>query len=129
MSPSVAAPSVVDVDTGAERYPILIGPGLLGDDAAWAGLPAAAHAVIVTNTTVQPLYAQALSRALAPHYRAVSVLALPDGEVHKDWPTLNLIFDHLLAQGCDRKTVLFALGGGVVGDMRSEEHTSELQSH
>ena len=42
---------------------------------------------------------------------------LPDGEEHKDWPTLNLIFDALLAHGCDRKTVLFALGGGVVGDM------------
>ena len=42
---------------------------------------------------------------------------MPDGEAHKDWPTLNLIFDHLLANGFDRKTVLFALGGGVVGDM------------
>ena len=40
-----------------------------------------------------------------------------DGEAHKDWPTLNLIFDRLLAKGCDRHTVLFALGGGVVGDM------------
>jgi 3-dehydroquinate synthase len=45
------------------------------------------------------------------------VLVLPDGEAHKDWPTLNRIFDALLANGCDRKTVLFALGGGVVGDM------------
>ena len=44
-------------------------------------------------------------------------VVLPDGEAHKDWPTLNLIFDALLAHGCDRKTVLFALGGGVVGDM------------
>jgi 3-dehydroquinate synthase len=42
---------------------------------------------------------------------------VPDGEAHKDWQTLNLIFDGLLQQGCDRKTVLFALGGGVVGDM------------
>jgi 3-dehydroquinate synthase len=42
---------------------------------------------------------------------------LPDGEAHKDWQTLNLVFDALLAHGCDRKTVLFALGGGVVGDM------------
>jgi 3-dehydroquinate synthase len=42
---------------------------------------------------------------------------LPDGEAHKDWQTLNLVFDALLSHGCDRRTVLFALGGGVVGDM------------
>jgi 3-dehydroquinate synthase len=47
----------------------------------------------------------------------VHEVVLPDGEDHKDWPTLNRIFDALLAHGCDRKTVLFALGGGVVGDM------------
>ena len=64
-----------------------------------------------------PLYAARLQRALAAHYGAVSVLELPDGEQYKDWPTLNLIFDRLLGDGCDRKTVLFALGGGVVGDM------------
>jgi 3-dehydroquinate synthase len=44
-------------------------------------------------------------------------VVLPDGEAHKDWPTLNRIFDALLEHGCDRKTVLVALGGGVVGDM------------
>lgn len=108
----------VTVDTGASRYDILIGPGLLADPAAWRGLPPAAHAVIVSNTTVAPLYAAPVARALAgAGYRQVSQVVLPDGEAHKDWATLNLIFDHLLAQGCDRKTVLFALGGGVVGDM------------
>src|SRR5207253_5376804 len=55
--------------------------------------------------------------ALAPHYRTVHEVVLPDGEEHKDWPTLNRVFDALLEHGCDRKTVLFALGGGVVGDM------------
>jgi 3-dehydroquinate synthase len=44
-------------------------------------------------------------------------VVLPDGEVHKTWETLNLIFDALLRHGCDRRTTLFALGGGVVGDM------------
>jgi 3-dehydroquinate synthase len=107
----------VVVDTGASRYEIVIGHGLFQDAGCWIGLPAAAQALIVTNTTVAPLYAGALQAALAGHYRQVSVLALPDGEVHKDWATLNLIFDRLLAGGADRKTVLFALGGGVVGDI------------
>jgi len=42
---------------------------------------------------------------------------LPDGEVHKNWQTLNLIFDELLGAQADRKATLIALGGGVVGDM------------
>jgi 3-dehydroquinate synthase len=44
-------------------------------------------------------------------------VVLPDGEQHKDWHTLNQIFDALLSHRCDRKTLLVALGGGVVGDM------------
>ena len=73
--------------------------------------------LIVTNSTVAPLYAARLRAALAPRYRQVHEVVLPDGEEHKDWQTLNLVFDALLSHGCDRKTVLFALGGGVVGDM------------
>ena len=45
------------------------------------------------------------------------MIELPDGEAHKDWTSLNTVFDALLAAGCDRKTILFALGGGVVGDI------------
>jgi 3-dehydroquinate synthase len=108
---------VVPVDTGAQRYDILIGAGLLGADDAWQGLPGSARALIVTNRTVAPLYAERLRRALAGRHGAVSVLELPDGEQFKDWPTLNMIFDRLLGDGCDRHTVLYALGGGVVGDV------------
>ena len=109
--------TTVAVATGDSRYDILIGAGLLGAERPWQGLPDAAQAVIVSNPTVAALHEAALQRALAPHYPQVSSVHLPDGELHKDWATLNLVFDHLLANGCDRKTVLFALGGGVVGDM------------
>ena len=77
----------------------------------------AAQALIVTNTTVAPLYAAQLERAIAARHQTVHVVALPDGEEHKTWQSLNLIFDALLQKACDRKTVLYALGGGVVGDM------------
>ncbi|MEY5099509.1 MAG: hypothetical protein RJA36_2228 [Pseudomonadota bacterium] len=107
----------VEIALGERSYPILIGQNLLDDPATWAGLPRAAAALIVTNTTVGPLYAERLQRALAGHYRQVHVVSLPDGEAYKTWDSLNLIFDALLSRGCDRKTVLFALGGGVVGDM------------
>jgi len=107
----------VSVATPGGRYDILIGAGLLHAPAAWAGLPRAAQAVIVSNPTVDALHGDALQQAIGTHYGRVSRVLLPDGEQYKDWTSLNLIFDHLLASGCDRRTVLFALGGGVVGDM------------
>lgn len=107
----------VRVDTGRERYDILIGSGLLGQPRSWVGLPKASQAVIVSNVTIAPPWAERLVQALSPHYPKVTVLTLPDGEDHKDWPALNSIFTHLLEHTADRKTVLFALGGGVVGDI------------
>jgi 3-dehydroquinate synthase len=98
-------------------YDILIGSSLLDDPASWQGLPASADALIVTNSTVGPLYAERLAARLSQGHRRVLQVALPDGEVYKDWQHLNLVFDRLLESGCDRKTVLYALGGGVVGDM------------
>ena len=107
----------VGIDLGDRSYPILIGSGLLSNSAIFAQCPKATQAVMVTNTTVAPLYAAQLQAALAAHYPQVRQVVLPDGEAFKDWATLNQIFDHLLGHGCDRKTVLFALGGGVIGDM------------
>jgi len=109
--------SKVAISLGDRSYDIHIGAGLLAQPETWAGLPKAQAAMIVTNDTIAPLYEAQLRAALAPHYKQVHTVVLPDGEAHKDWQTLNLIFDALLSKGCDRKTVLFALGGGVVGDM------------
>jgi 3-dehydroquinate synthase len=114
--PSVA-PAVVPIALGDRAYDILIGPGLLAEASAWSGLPKARSAVIVTNVTVGPLHADALRAALAPHFAQLTTVSLPDGEVYKDWSTLNRVFDHLLGNRCDRQTVVFALGGGVVGDL------------
>ena len=111
------AASQVHINLAERSYPIFIGSGLLGDAAIYQQLPAASTALIVSNTTVAPLYAALLKAALQTRYSKVLLTTLPDGEAHKDWPTLQLIFDALLENVCDRKTVLFALGGGVVGDM------------
>ncbi|MES2482551.1 MAG: 3-dehydroquinate synthase [Pseudomonadota bacterium] len=106
----------VRIELGDRSYPILIGAGLLEQMAGMA-LPKAHAALIVTNTSVGPLYAQPLAAALAGHYRQIDTVTLPDGEEHKTWPTLQRIFDALLERASDRKTVLYALGGGVIGDM------------
>jgi 3-dehydroquinate synthase len=107
----------VPIQLGERSYPILIGSGLLTRAASFAGLPRAAQALIVSNSTVSPLYAEVLMRTLQPNYAQIYQVVLPDGEAYKNWETLNLIFDALLQHGSDRKTVLYALGGGVVGDM------------
>ena len=115
MSPTRA--ERVRIDLAERSYDILIGTGLLDAPESYEDLPRSADALIVTNTTVAPRYAGRLARVLGGRHQRVHVVELPDGESHKDWSTLNLIFDALLARGCDRKTVLYALGGGVVGDM------------
>lgn len=107
----------VTIDLGERSYRIAIGDRLLADAASYDNVPPASAALIVSNTAVAPLYSSALRAALAGRYAQIHEVQLPDGEEHKNWQTLNLIFEALLANGCDRKTVLFALGGGVVGDM------------
>lgn len=109
--------TTVSIELADRSYPIHIGPGLLQQADIWQGLPPATSAMLVTNATVAPLYAEKLRAAIASKYPNVHTVVLPDGEEFKNWQTLNLIFDALLSQASDRKTLLFALGGGVVGDM------------
>ena len=108
---------IVQIDFGDRSYDIHIGTALIDDVRLFEGLPKASVAVIVSNTTVAPIYAARLQAALQGRYKTVRTLVLPDGEAYKTWETLNLIFDDLLGHACDRKTTLFALGGGVIGDM------------
>ena len=69
----------VPIALGERSYDIHIGCGLLAEAASWAGLPAAADALIVSNTTVAPLYADRLAAQLAARHPRVLQLALPDG--------------------------------------------------
>jgi 3-dehydroquinate synthase len=115
--PASSSVHQVPIALGERSYLIHIGTSLLDDPAIYPSVPPGASALVVTNTTVAPLYADRLARALAGRHAQVRQLALPDGEQYKTWESLNLVFDALLGSGADRKTVLYALGGGVVGDM------------
>ena len=105
------------VDIKDQPYPIHIGPGLLDHADLITPHLAQKRVVVVTNTTVGPLYSARLRAALAASGVESFEIVLPDGEIHKNWQTLNQIFDQLIEKRCERKTTLIALGGGVVGDM------------
>lgn len=108
--------TTVQVSTPGGDYPIHIGAGRL--DHLHNVVPADASAVaLITSTTVGKLYGVRASAALERSGKRGIYVELPDGEAHKNWETLNSIFDMLLQHRLDRKAVLVALGGGVVGDM------------
>ncbi len=102
----------------AERsYPIHVGAGLLGRADLFAPFLVQKKVAVVTNPTVAPLYLERVAGVLAREGVEVVRIIVPDGEEHKDWRTLNGIFDALLEQRCARDTTLIALGGGVIGDL------------
>ncbi|WP_298601942.1 3-dehydroquinate synthase [Zoogloea sp.] len=107
----------LSVALDARSYPIHIGAGLLADPGLILPYLKTKRVAVITNTVVGPLYLAPFTAALRERGLRVTEIVLPDGEAHKDWPTLNLIFDGLLGDRCDRSTTLIALGGGVVGDM------------
>jgi 3-dehydroquinate synthase len=100
----------------AERsYPIHIGAGLLRDPAVLAAAVPGQDVLLVSNTTVAPLYADRVRSALAGR-RLVEVV-LPDGEEHKTLETAGRVFDVLVANRFGRDAMVLALGGGVIGDL------------
>ena len=108
----------LNVELGDRSYPIAIGRGLLDDaDLLNRHIGGSGKVAIVTNTTVAPLYLEKVAAPLRAAGREVVSIILRDGEEFKNWESLNEVFDALLANKCDRKTTLVALGGGVIGDM------------
>lgn len=105
------------VELGDRRYPIHIGAGLLDDATLIVPHLKQKRVVIVSNDVVAPLYLKRLEGVLQAAGVRTDSVVLPDGEVHKDWPALNRIFDALLSTRSERSTTLVALGGGVVGDI------------
>jgi len=118
MSMAATEPTcTLGVELGNRSYPIHIGPDLLDrGDLVGLHLPQPS-VVIITNTVVAPLYLNKLQESLSRQQIASTSIVLPDGEEHKNWQTLNHVFDALMGFRAERKTTLIALGGGVIGDL------------
>jgi 3-dehydroquinate synthase len=103
----------------AERsYDILIGNGLI-NEAGWLireqGIRG--RIMVVTNPTVAAWYLEPLLNSMAVAGYQVDSMQIPDGEIYKSLEQANRIYNRLAELEYDRKSVLIALGGGVIGDL------------
>lgn len=104
------------VGLGARSYPIIIGTGLIQGHPLLSELVQQRQVAVVTNQTVAPLYLKKFETALT-QAREVFSISIPDGERYKNSDCLNEILTQLLSKKFDRKCLIIALGGGVVGDI------------
>ena len=112
--------STLSVHTQSHDYPIFIGTSCADDmDLASPILPfiKGKQVLIVTNTTVAPLYLVNLTNRLMAEHLTVASCILPDGEQYKNQEYINIIYDMLMKNHFTRDCTLIALGGGVIGDM------------
>lgn len=77
----------------------------------------AKKACIVTDSTVSELYLEETKSILSPLFEMVTVFVFPAGEQSKNLDTVRDLYTHLIENHFERKDILFALGGGVVGDL------------
>lgn len=108
----------VPVGGGAFRpYDVVVGRGLFAEAGARIAPIARGRTVIVTDETVAALHGAALQASLTAAGVKSEIVAVPAGEASKSFSELERLMDRLLAAGLDRKDVVVALGGGVVGDL------------
>ena len=110
--------SVVAVDgRGFMPYDVVVGRGLLAEAGCRIVPFAKGRTVIVSDETVGPLYGDRLKSSLEAAGIETQLITVPPGEASKSFGELERLMDRLLASGLDRKDVIVALGGGVVGDL------------
>ncbi|MDJ0832244.1 MAG: 3-dehydroquinate synthase [Gammaproteobacteria bacterium] len=107
----------LNVDLGERSYPIYIGHRLLDNHSLVTDHINGSSAVVVSNTTVAPLYLDKVEQSLRSRDIRYDTVILEDGEQYKTLASIERIIDTLIGQRHDRKTTLIALGGGVIGDI------------
>jgi 3-dehydroquinate synthase len=103
------------VDLGQRSYPIYIGESLLSSRQVFDDILDTKQVMIVSNTSVAPLYLPLLMETLA-EFKPDSCV-IPDGESYKNLSVMNDIITRLLEKKFSRNSILIALGGGVIGDL------------
>lgn len=108
----------VHVNLGPRSYDIEIGSGNLADATKLCDAEADdAHAVLITDSNVDGLYTEKVAEPLAELGCEVDILVIEAGEQSKSSDVADELWERMLEEGADRKSVVVALGGGVVGDL------------
>ncbi|MCP4207167.1 MAG: 3-dehydroquinate synthase [Shimia sp.] len=108
----------VHVGLEGREYNIHIGPGLLAQSGALIGpMLARKQVCVVTDENVAALHLETLRDGLAADGIAMEALVLPAGESTKSWAFIERTVEWLLSQRVERKDLVVALGGGVIGDL------------
>ena len=103
---------------GFKPYDVVVGQGLLTKAAEWISpFLTNRRVVIVTDSHVAPLHAGTLSDQLKASGYGVQTIVVPAGEQSKSYDGLKFVLDAMLEACLDRKDVVIALGGGVIGDL------------
>jgi 3-dehydroquinate synthase len=114
----MSSPSRLRVELDSRSYDILIGPGLIAEAGAHIRpLLDQPRAIVVTDSHVAALHLPILTAALERAGIAVDAIVLPPGEQTKDFAHLARLCEELLARRIERRSLLIALGGGVIGDI------------
>ena len=108
----------VPVSLAANPYKIAIGNGALTRVGALAGkVLKPCRCVIITDDVVGPLHGETVLHSLKDAGFEPHLLTVPAGEASKSMGHVSELCDRLIALGLDRKSAVFALGGGVIGDL------------
>ena len=107
----------LNVDLDERSYPIYIGNGLLREADLLTRHIHGQTALIVSNSTVAPLYLETVQQSLDSGGIRYDCIILDDGEQYKTLESMTRIIDLLLEKRHDRRTTVIALGGGVIGDI------------
>lgn len=108
----------VHVALGERSYPIDIGTGNLVDAGRFLlTRRKVSHAVIITDVNVENRHAGNVAEAISDADVTVDMLVVDPGESTKCAEVLEGLWDKLLDLGADRRTVIVAVGGGVIGDL------------
>lgn len=106
------------VVTPLSAYPVLVREGLLqhlGERSRELGL--GGRAFVITDDVVGPLYARPACESLEAAGYAVEALEIPSGEAHKNFETLQHLYDRMLEARAERSDFAVCIGGGVVTDV------------
>ena len=108
---------VVEVPRGTSRYPLMIGSGRLSDVGGVCQAHTSGKCIVLTDKVINKLYGDLVATVLDDVGLTAEFIVINSGESMKNWDTVRDVHRKLIELGAERRDLLVALGGGVIGDL------------